>query len=49
MSKNSLCFTARWISPEINRKVTAIFFSGYIDCIRDLYGRDRFVPVRSRF
>lgn len=36
---NNLCFGARWISPVTNKPVTALHFSSFIDCMRELYNR----------
>lgn len=30
----TFCFGAKWVSPETNKKVTALHFSSYLDPIR---------------
>lgn len=49
MVNNRYCFTARWISPETGKQVTAAHFSSFIDCISQIYNRPKHVHTNTRF
>tara|TARA_R110000850_G_scaffold274362_1_gene411769 strand:- start:93 stop:362 length:270 start_codon:yes stop_codon:yes gene_type:complete len=36
---NNLCFGATWLSPVTKKKVTALHFTSFVDCIRKVHGR----------
>lgn len=49
ITKTSLCFTAKWISPETGKPVTALHFSSFINCTRKLHRRELHTHTNKRF